>query len=75
MTPQTTPLTHESRTVCLLLSPRELGLLRAILSENTSQPVVEQLLARLDAAESAHLLPLLSRALSHVGLSAPPPLV
>ena len=75
MTPQIPSLPHESRTVCLLLSPRELGLLRAILSESASQPVVEHLLARLDAAETGQLLPRLSRALSHVGLSTPPPCV
>lgn len=60
---------HEIRSVCLLLSPQELGLLRAILGEKAHDLAAQQLLVRLDAAETAQLLPLLSRALSHVGLT------
>ncbi|WP_395145998.1 hypothetical protein [Armatimonas sp.] len=60
---------HKIRSVCLLLSPQELGLLRAILSENAHDLSAQQLLVRVDAAETAQLLPLLSRALSHVGLT------
>jgi hypothetical protein len=63
---------NQSRLVCLLLSPQESGLLRALLAEHTDDRAARLLLARLDAAEQAHLLPLLSRALGHVGITTRP---
>jgi hypothetical protein len=54
---------------CLLLSPQESGLLRALLMEHPSNETAQQLLVRLESAENAQLLPMLSRALAHVGLS------
>jgi hypothetical protein len=56
-------------TLCLLLSPQESGLLRALLSEHPHNETARQLLQRLEAAEASQLLPTLSRALAHVGLS------
>ena len=60
---------NQTRLVCLLLSPQESGLLRALLREKPEDHAASQLLARLNAAESAHLLPLLSRALGHAGIT------
>lgn len=61
----------ENRTpsFCLLLSPQELGLLRALLMEHPHNETAQALLVRLEVAEKGQLLPTLSRALSHVGLS------
>ena len=59
----------KNSTVCLLLSPQESGLLRALLSEHPENETARQLLERLEAAETSQLLPTLSRALAHVGLS------
>lgn len=62
---------NQARLVCLLLSPQEAGLLRAVLSEQTDDRSARQLLTRLNAAESAHLLPMLSRALGYAGITMP----
>jgi hypothetical protein len=61
----------ENRTpsLCLLLSPQELGLIRALLMEHPHNETAQMLLARLDVAEGCQLLPTLSRALSYVGLA------
>ncbi|WP_309708159.1 hypothetical protein [Armatimonas sp.] len=56
-------------TLCLLLSPQESGLLRALLSEHPHNEIACQLLQRLETAEASQLLPTLSRALAYVGLS------
>ena len=65
---------NEGRSVCLLLSSQELRQLRQLLQERAGVESTQALLERLEAAETNRLLPLLSRALAHVGLSAYSPL-